>query len=152
MIETFLEALQSIRQTYDIRLFGYVIMPEHVHLVLHPPDTVKLGPVIGKLKSRSAAGVIAANLLLLPRDCLVERNGRLRRAFWQARCYDHNCRTPETVTEKINYCHMNPVKRKLVQEPGRWRWSSYSWYAGRKDVPIEIDTIDAVGQNSQYPT
>jgi putative transposase len=152
VIRIFLQTLQAIRQEYDIRLFGYVIMPEHVHLVLHPPDSVKLGPVIGKLKSKSAAAIITASPLALPADCLVERSGRVRRAFWQPRCYDHNCRTPETVTEKTNYCHLNPVKRRLVQEPGQWRWSSYNWYVGRTDVPIEIDPVDTVGKDSQYPT
>ncbi len=58
------------------------------------------------------------------------------------RGYDHNCRARDTVLEKINYCHNNPVKRGLVSEPGEWRWSSYNWYAGVTDGPIEMDGID----------
>gem|GEM_PF-6924353 len=55
------------------------------------------------------------------------------------RCYDHNCRSSDKVTEKINYCHNNPVTRGLGSEPGQWRWSSYNWYMGQSDVPLEMD-------------
>ena len=138
----FLHTLQSIRARYAIRIFGYVVMPEHIHLLLHPPDSLKLGPVIGELKSQSASRIISERLVTLPRDCTVVKNGRERQAFWQPRCYDHNCRTPETVVEKINYCHNNPVSRGLVSEPGQWRWSSYNWYAGETEVPLVMDEID----------
>ena len=139
VIETFLETLNTIKESHDLKVLGYVIMPEHVHLVLHPPASIKLGPIIGKLKSYSASRVISKRLLVLPDNCRIEKDGVMRQAFWQPRCYDHNCRSPETVLEKINYCHNNPVARGLVNEPGEWRWSSYNWYAGEKDVPLTID-------------
>lgn len=142
VIEVVLQALQSIRTRYAIKLFGYGIMPDHVHLVLHPPDSLKLGPVIGEMKSHSAGRIISGNLISLPQDCRVIKDGRERQAFWQRRCYDHNCRTPEIVVEKLKYCHDNPVKRGLVSEPGQWQWSSYSWYMGESDLPLLMDDID----------
>jgi len=63
-------------------------------------------------------------------------------ALWQRRCYDHNCRTPETVVEKINYCHYNPVVRGLVNSPGEWIWSGYNWYQVNRNVPIKMDGIE----------
>jgi putative transposase len=142
VIGVFLETLQLIRTRYAIRLLGYVIMPEHVHLVLHPPDSLKLGPAIGELKSLSASRVISDRLIVLPPDSNVHKDGRGRRAFWQPRCYDHNCRTRDTVIEKISYCHKNPVARGLVAEPGQWRWLSYNWYAGVTDVPLLMDELE----------
>jgi putative transposase len=138
----FLEALESMRRLHGIRLLGYVIMPEHVHLVVHPPNAIKLGPVIGQLKSQSASRIVSERLLVLPANCAIEKSGVRRQAFWQPRCYDHNCRTPETVVEKINYCHNNPVKRGLVTEPGHWRWSSFNWYASESEVPLAMDGCD----------
>lgn len=114
-------------------------MPEHVHLVLHPPDTIKLGPVVGELKSKYASMIISQRLLRLPENCCITKNGRERQAFWQPRCYDHNCRTQETVIEKIRYCHNNPVIRGLVAEPGLWCWSSYNWYEGKTDQSLVMD-------------
>ena len=152
VIELFLETLQMIRSRRGLRVFGYVVMPEHVHLVVHPPESLKLGPVIGELKSKSASAIISRGLVELPGDCRVSKNGHARWAFWQPRCYDHNCRTPETVLEKINYCHNNPVKRGLVPSPGDWAWSSYNWYEGQSDVPLEIDEFDDVSELEEKPT
>ena len=146
VIESFLHELDSIRKKYDLKLFGYVIMPEHVHLVVHPRDGLGLGRVIGELKSLSARSMLPllqGNHARLTDRLIVTRGGEERLAFWQLRCYDHNCRTPETVKEKIVYCHKNPVVRGLVADPGEWRWSSYNWYEGRADVPLAMDELDA---------
>ncbi|MCB2231146.1 hypothetical protein KQH82_10565 [bacterium] len=75
---------------------------------------------------------------------MIRKDGRERWAFWQPRCYEQKCRTPQTVLEKIRYCHLNPVKRGLVKEPGAWRWSSYNWYEGRSDVPIAMDEFESL--------
>jgi len=136
-----LKRLDLMCRDNAIRILGYVIMPEHVHFVLHPPDEVRIGAVVGQLKSRSARQILARwkekpdsrlRKLLKPRT-----TGEYR--FWQSRCYDHNCRTPETVREKIDYCHKNPVKRGLVSSMADWRWSSYGWYNGADDVALEMD-------------
>jgi putative transposase len=143
VIIEFLESLKSVSKRYAIKLYAYVIMPEHVHLVLHPPDSLKLGPVIGELKAHSAGRIISRKLLALPDSCQIYKDGRVRQIFWLPRCYDHNCRTRGTVTEKIRYCHRNPVSRGLVMKPSDWRWSSYNWYAGERDVPLVMDEIDS---------
>jgi len=128
--EILVEQLNRARAKHRFKILGYVFMPNHVHLVLDPPDGMKLGLVVGEIKSKSAREFFARRSL---------RAASTPNVFWQRRCYDHNCRTTETVLEKINYCHANPVKRGLVDEPGKWKWSSYNWYHGKRDVPLQID-------------
>ena len=130
--EILVEELDRDRTKHGFLILAYVLMPEHVHLVLFPPEGMKLGLVIREIKSRSAKRYFAGSEVAPP--------GTIR-VFWQGRCYDHNCRTPETVREKIHYCHNNPVKRGLVSEPSEWRWSSYNWYQGRQDVPLAMDSM-----------
>jgi putative transposase len=145
VIEDFLAVVDEIRNARGLLLYGYVIMPNHIHLVLWPPNDLQLGRVIGELKSRAARRILARVRLerLFLIDRLLHGTGeKTSVSFWQRRCYDHNCRTPETVREKIEYCHDNPVVRKLVSEPGQWQWSSYNWYIGKRDVPIRIDTFE----------
>lgn len=127
-----IENIRQARLKHGFKLMAYVIMPEHVHLVLWPPDGMKLGLVIREIKSKMARKYFA---LTMP-----EITGT--RVFWQKRCYDHNCRTPESVREKIKYCHNNPVRRGLAQEPGNYEWSSYNWYQGKRDVPLTIDEVE----------
>jgi putative transposase len=137
--EIILAELARLRHDRSIKLLGYVIMPEHIHLVVLPPYGLRLGPTIGILKTRTAHAIL---------DCWrsdqQQRRRILRRengaaAVWHRRCYDHNCRTPETVIEKVEYCHDNPVKRGLVPRAEDWPWSSYLWYRGHREGVLEID-------------
>ena len=131
--EILAQQLDQARHKHGFKILGYVFMPDHIHLVLHPPEGMRLGLVIREIKSRSARQFFA--------ESPVGPSG-VTRVFWQRRCYDHNCRTPETVREKINYCHNNPVKLGLVSDPSEWMWSSYNWYQGVLDIPLEVDGIE----------
>jgi putative transposase len=131
--QLFVDHLSAMRERHHFRLLGYVIMPEHVHLVFWPTDDCMVGRMIGELKSRFARDYFARNPVGGQND---------RRVFWQRRCYDHNCRTPHSVWQKVAYCHNNPVKRGLAGLPSDWKWSSYNWYNGVTDVPIAMDVVD----------
>jgi putative transposase len=137
--------ISFLREKEHIKVHGYVIMPEHVHLVVTPPNELELGLEIGKMKARSAHEILSiwrAHGLPIPKRLNLNHEYTGESAFWQRRCYDHNCRTPQVVREKINYCHMNPVKQKLASSPEEWIYSSYNWYIGKTDVPVQIDPIE----------
>ena len=136
------DTLFSVCRTRQLRLLAYVVMPEHVHIVVVPPLTAKLGKIIGEMKFSSAMkihNVLAARQSLLLSRMQVIRNGKTKFCLWQRRCYDRNCRTESEVWEKVNYCHTNPVKRRLVKNPEDWKWSSYSYYQQSDNVLLEID-------------
>jgi putative transposase len=130
--ELFIDELINAREIFKIKIIGYVIMPEHIHLVLIPLGDLKVGAMIGQLKSLMARKYF--DELGKPRD--------KRGVLWEKRCYDHNCRSMDFTVEKINYCHYNPVKRGLVDSPVKYYWSSYNWYQGKRDVPLNIDSLD----------
>lgn len=142
--EIIIDSIKEARKSHGFKLLGYVIMPEHIHIVILPAIEVKVGPLIGDIKKASSKKI---HRLLqdggsdLIKRLTVLRNGERRFALWQRRCYDHNCRTEESVLEKINYCHNNPVTRGLVKSPGDWRWSSCRWYQGNTDVVLDLDEI-----------
>ncbi|MCP4569734.1 MAG: hypothetical protein GY841_19310 [FCB group bacterium] len=124
--------LDLARTKHCFKLWGYVIMPEHVHIVMMPPHDMKLGLVIREIKSKMAREYFA-----------ITRNNAIGpRTFWKKRCYDHNCRSRDTVIEKIEYCHKNPVRKGLVQFPGDYKWLSFNWYQGSRDVPLAMDEFD----------
>ena len=135
----FIQELHAARRNHGLRLFGYVIMPEHVHLVVLPPKSLLLRPLIGQLKGRTARWI--CNLYRENnRKHLCRADGCP--AVWERRCYDYNCRTVEDVREKIVYCHRNPVRRGLVNSPDEWLWSSYNWYRGSGKVLVDMDPFD----------
>ena len=137
------DTIGNVRKRYRLTLLGYVIMPEHVHLVVVPPVDVELGPVVGEIKRLSAKRIhseLTKQHSSVLRELWVVRNGRWRFALWQKRCFDHNCRSRESVRKCIDYCHGNPVASGLVSEPSAWLWSSYRFYAGMDSVVLAIET------------
>jgi putative transposase len=132
----------EISRKNDLRLLAYVVMPEHVHLVVVPPITARIGPIIGELKLGSSIRI--HEILQQQRSPLlgrlqVVRDGRSTFCMWKPRCYDHNCRTDSAVWEKVNYCHNNPVKRGLAATPADWPWSSHSYYCSADNTLLQID-------------
>jgi len=129
-----------------LHLLSYVIMPEHIHLVVVPAKELEFGPVIGELKRISAKRIhelLRVKNSDLIKRLIVTRNGRQRFALWQRRCFDHNCRSDESVWEKIEYCHNNPGTRDLVSRPDDWQWSSCRWYQGRQGAVLRMDAAMA---------
>ena len=61
--------------------------------------------------------------------------------FWQRRFYDFNVWSLKKRVEKLHYMHMNPLKRKLVEHPRNWSWSSFSFYANPKCSLIRVDPV-----------
>jgi putative transposase len=122
--DRFLAILEQVRQRYRFVVVGYVVMPEHIHLLVTEPEGGTPSTMMQVLKQRSARALLPKRKRTDPRqrDLFGERN--LRRAFWQARFYDFNVWTTKKRVEKLRYMHRNPVKRGLVESPEQWRWSS----------------------------
>ena len=77
-----LRALENTRRRYGLRVYGFVLMPEHVHLLLSEPDRGTLARALQSLKSASAR---------MARGTLMGDRGQ-RIPFWQARYYDRYMR------------------------------------------------------------
>ena len=122
-----LAILEQTRQRYRFVVVGYVVVPEHVHLLITEPEVGSPSTVMQVVKQRSARA------LLLRRKRRDPRQRELfgeepKRAFWQARFYDFNLWTTKKRVGKLRYMHRNPVKRGLVEAPEQWRWSSFRFY------------------------
>ncbi|MCP4566537.1 MAG: hypothetical protein GY841_03020 [FCB group bacterium] len=123
--------INAVLKAHNVSLIAYVIMPEHVHLVVRPPLDAKLGYIIGEIKRQSSRlihSILKTQDQRLLERLTIRRNKKRRFVLWQRRCFDHNCRSEESVWHKVDYCHNNPVRRGLVKNPGDWRWSSYWLY------------------------
>jgi putative transposase len=118
--------LSQQRAHRDFCLFGYVVMPTHLHLLL-APDQSGLAELMLRFK-RSSSRKIAKGR----RDC-----GTL----WQARYFDFILRKAGDFPEKLEYIHNNPVEARLVKTATDWRWSSAAEYFAVAPRPA-VQTID----------
>ncbi len=92
----------------SISIMGYVIMPNHMHLIV---KTQSGGTDLSRYM-HSIKGRIRETL-----------SGKGR--FWENRFDDFLIRNEEQFAIKLNYIHYNPVRAGLVNEPGVWKYSSY---------------------------
>ena len=141
----FIDALAAARAKYPFDLWAFVIMPEHIHLLVNPRESgTKLGSIMGEVKEkvgRQAVQYLSRHApAWLPR--LTVHEGKLtRHRFWQpGGGFDRNAVEVNTIHHMISYIHDNPVRRHLVKRSEDWFWSSARWYAGLHPVPIEIDS------------
>ena len=116
-------ALEQSRRQYGFWVSGYVVMPEHVHLLVSEPERATLAVALQALKQSVARRLLAG-----------------QQHFWQARYYDFNIYTRKKRIEKLRYIHRNPVKRGLVEKPEDWAWSSFRHYATGTEGTVEIES------------
>ncbi len=140
--DRFVKLLKEVRRRFGFQLLGYVVMPEHVHLVISEPREGTPSRVLQVLKQGVSRALrrrpIKASAQLSLAFC---RTGEEAPAFWQRRFYDFNVWSSGKLREKLNYMHRNPVQRKLVSHPRDWLWSSWSHYDHGEPGLIEIDTL-----------
>jgi putative transposase len=141
----FVKTLSDVRSAYGIALVGFVVMPEHVHLLISEPRRGTPSTVMQVLKQRVSRLMRQRGRKTAPTNQLRLRFGGEEKAspqFWQRRFHDFNVWSAKKRKEKLEYMHANPVKRKLVMHPKDWPWSSYSAYAGDGTQLLPIDFQD----------
>jgi len=121
LFDHFVRSLEDMRRRFELRVYGYVVMPEHVHLLLGEPPRAKLAEAIHYLKLSFSKRVRSL------------RSAGEPGTFWQKRYYDRNVRNYREFTVKLRYLHRNPAQRGLVKEAGDWKWSSFRHYAFREE-------------------
>lgn len=155
----FVQALADARELHGFHLWAWVIMPDHIHVLLWPPfnligqnpgPSIQCGPNQGRIR-----GILSSLKLPVSKKAIAyltehapaylsnlefrDADGKSHR-FWQAGSgYDENVIETEALHAMIEYIHMNPVRRGLVDRPEQWKWSSARDWMGLEGSPILVD-------------
>lgn len=139
----FVKVLGEVRTKFNFLLVGYVVMPDHVHLLLSEPPKGTVSTVLQVLKQRVSRKMRARRRSSKNQLRLNFGESSLEaRRFWQRRFYDFNVWSHAKKKEKLHYMHANPVKERLVQDAKDWPWSSFSFYAKDEQGLLRIDAVD----------
>jgi putative transposase len=138
-----LESICRAKAVHGFQLHAWVIMPEHVHLLLRPGRDRGESSIERCLRLMK----LSVSCLVLPRwkkqnapilDRIRLADGSLR--FWQkGGGFDRNVRDEGELSRTIKYIHLNPVERGLVEKPEDWKWSSVRWWSGLRDGEVPCD-------------
>jgi REP element-mobilizing transposase RayT len=137
-VQVVLDSWRFLQQTRDFRLYGYVILENHLHFVASAPE---LANDIKSFKMYTARHVIdllerygAKTLLEHLRAFKLRHKGRSEHQLWQEGGKPKQVRSAEMMLQKLEYAHNNPVKRGYVEQATHWRYSSARDYAGQKGL------------------
>ena len=120
-------SIRSRRIQHHFLLTAWVFLPDHWHAIVMPPYPSTISRVMESIKVSSTRQI---NKLRGDRGLL-----------WQGRFFDRALRTVKEYHEKVDYIHLNPVKRGLVTKPEGWRWSSIHDYTGRSRQPPDTKSV-----------
>jgi putative transposase len=149
--QVFVDGLARTRAKLGVRWVGYVVMPEHVHLLVFPmrkgtDEPVAISTMLQDLKQYvGRQGKEALRSIWRERRSLGSPPmdawalGAAPKPFWKTRAYDFNVTSESTLHGKLEYMHKNPITRGLVERADQWTWSSYRYYECDDDSVLAMD-------------
>lgn len=145
-----LENLDFYRRKYTTAIYAYVIMPEHLHLVVDVSRSVKTisdfmlsfkgmtaRQIFRNLSKYSTTETSFFKKIVNIHHCNEKRNFQI----WQNRFDDVVIDSSRILNQKIDYIHFNPVKRGLVNNPVDYKYSSARNYELDDHSVFRIDDI-----------
>jgi putative transposase len=143
--EWLVNAIEQARSKHRFHLWAYVIMPEHVHLLIWPTlPNYSISSLLKTIKQSVSFKALdfvnkeAPGFLAQMRDA--QPDGAVTHRFWQrGGGYDRNITEPKTIWSTMEYIHANPVRRELCRYAAEWPWSSFQEWERPGAGPLKID-------------
>ncbi len=123
-----LVTLEYFKLVLDYRLYGFCIMPDHLHLVMQPIGIYNFSYIMKMIKGSFTRKLNKAN----------GKTGKI----WQKGFYDECVRDEMHMLRVLEYMHNNPVKARLVMTAEEYLFSSYNHYFQTACQPNQIIEID----------
>jgi putative transposase len=123
-------------------LSAFVLIPDHVHLLVYLPHDGQLHVFNRLWRGRAARRIVryaqernATNVL---RVMAHHAHGRSQYAVWKEQARALHVHTADKLQAMVNYIHANPVRRGLAPNPGDWQYSSWAFYNCGAAVELEV--------------
>jgi len=144
-VQIILESWRFLQDKGRLRLYGYVILENHLHFIADSPD---LAREVANFKSFTAARILdllqqkGRRFLLDQLRWSKERHKHDRTyQVWQEGSHPEMVFSDQMLLEKLQYMHYNPVRRGYVNDPAHWRYSSATNYMGAQGL-IELRGVN----------
>lgn len=140
-VQIILDALLWRQTRREVKVYGYVILENHMHCILQAPD---LRQQVHDFKAFTAKEILRY-LEEHKAQRLLEQLSFFKKAyktdahyqFWEEGSHPQLIQNEETLRQKLDYIHLNPVKRGYVEDAVHWRYSSARNYQGYEGlIPI----------------
>jgi putative transposase len=146
MVIPVFDSLNYYRYKQQYRLLGYVVMPDHLHLLIWPHGQATISDIMRDLKKFTAVRLIRQAEVENRREWLTafnqagSRTGRSQNKVWQDSFWDRIIYSEKMLRQELNYIHHNPLRTGLVDSLEVYPYSSYRNYVHDDHSLILIDT------------
>jgi len=137
-VEVVLDSLRHLQTQRGLNLYGYVILENHLHWIAASDD---LGRDVRDFKSYTAKQIVKCLKdfgahTILKQLRFYKKRGKTDREFqvWQEGSHPQEINNWDMMRQKLEYIHVNPVKRGYVDLPEHWRYSSARNYMGEEGL------------------
>ena len=138
-----LEALKYLQEENEVTLFGYVMMPNHIHLIA---EDEQISQKFRAFKSFTARAIIdylkeknQERFLRQLKSKKLKNHRDSEHQVWREGVHPKQLFTPDMLIQKLEYIHFNPVKAGFVEKPVDWRYSSAVDYEGGTGlIPVTL--------------
>jgi putative transposase len=140
-----IEAIDEARRKHEMDLYAYVVMPEHLHLLVRSQrreyDMGRFRADLKRPVSRKAKSFLEqAGETVWMNRLSVRSHNRSVFCFWlPGGGFDRNITERDSLRRIAEYIHNNPVRRGLVLRPTDWAWASAGYWAGMADPVLAMD-------------
>ena len=144
--EIFVKTLQFYQTRGDFTLLAWVLMPNHFHIIIKLGEKKNISVVIGNCKRYTARQIGQLRAIPEMRQTLDQIKRTVLNepgkgtAIWKPRFDSFVITTENTLKQKIEYIHNNPIRKMAVEEPWQWHYSSAAVYSGRDGIELPVDT------------
>lgn len=143
-VDILLDSLRYCQVHKGLLIYGYVIMTNHIHLIIGSSDQ-KLSDVIRDFKKFTATKIVNA-VKSNPRESrknwllwLLQKDDAIW--FWEEGYHGIEIVGTDFFRTKLNYIHLNPVRTGIVSREEDYRYSSCADYYGTGKGPLDIVII-----------
>lgn len=126
------ESFKKALKMFDFEIYGSVILPDHMHLIIRPDDVNKdnYSKIIGTIKRTFTQLIDETNH---DKNISISRQKRNEKGIWQRRFYDHIIRNENDLYKHLDYVHYNPVKHGYIKNVRDWEFSSFNKFVKLKN-------------------
>ena len=139
------DSLNYCRKEKGLKVYAYVILDNHIHLIVNGENLVN---TVQSFK-RHTAKIILENLRADNKEWILnqlhfyKQKNKVKSEYqvWQEGYHPQGINTQDMLYQKINYIHLNPVKRGYVIKPEDWRYSSANYFINGIKGDLELDDL-----------
>jgi putative transposase len=123
-VELLGDAFRYVLKKHPCNMMAYVIMPEHLHVIWQLPE----GDANYSTRWRLIKSYVSRNRNMFEDTTSDMNDSKGRQPFWQNQYWEHTIQSQDDLDRHFDYIHYNPVKHRLVDDPIKWKYSSFSKY------------------------